>query len=185
VRHVTDILSLCGFRKWPAFLSEVKREFYYRRGTMIHLATALWDRGVLDFDTVDPRITGYIEAYMKFRGEVGGKVLMREQYAESYNLGYCGTLDLVLNKSNALTPTRPLLLDIKTNEADEVTRLQTMAYRLLNYSPRAIVKRGSVALKKDGKYVVKLYDKDAEDKAAWMACLQLVGWRDRTGGKVK
>jgi hypothetical protein len=45
--------------------------WYLERGTAIHLATELWDKGILDEDTVDPRITGYLESWKRFRKDQG------------------------------------------------------------------------------------------------------------------
>lgn len=42
-------------------------EFYMNRGTAVHLATELFDKGTLDEETVDPRIRGYLESWKRFR----------------------------------------------------------------------------------------------------------------------
>lgn len=179
MRHVTRILADCGLYKWPPGLSEKKRKFYLHRGTQIHAATVLYDRGILKWDSLDPRIVGHIEAYKRFLAESGAKPLDIERYVESQKLSYCGTLDRIYSKS-ALWPTGRLLVDIKTTEATAVTRLQTMAYAMA-YGPRRWIARGFVALRKDGSYKAGLYTEDTVDKAAWVACLQLVNWRERTG----
>lgn len=41
--------------------------FYADRGTKIHLATQYWDERVLDEETVDPQIQGYLESWKRFR----------------------------------------------------------------------------------------------------------------------
>lgn len=41
--------------------------WYMERGTAVHIATELWDKGTLDEDTVDPQIKGYLESWKLFR----------------------------------------------------------------------------------------------------------------------
>jgi len=41
--------------------------WYMERGTAIHKATELWDRGNLDEETVDPQIQGYLASWIRFR----------------------------------------------------------------------------------------------------------------------
>lgn len=42
-------------------------EWHMDKGTAIHLATELWDKGTLDESTVDPQIQGYLESWKRFR----------------------------------------------------------------------------------------------------------------------
>ncbi len=42
-------------------------EWYMDRGTAVHLATELWDKGTLDESTVDPQIQGYFNSWITFR----------------------------------------------------------------------------------------------------------------------
>ncbi len=42
-------------------------EWYLDKGTAVHLATELWDKGILDEATVDPQIAGYLESWKRFR----------------------------------------------------------------------------------------------------------------------
>lgn len=46
-------------------------EWYLTRGTAVHLATELWDKGTLDESTVDPQIQGYLESWKRFRKDQG------------------------------------------------------------------------------------------------------------------
>ena len=177
MKHVTDILAECGFYQGFDRVPKKKRRFYMNRGKQIHVATAMLDRDELDWDSLDPRIVSHIEAYVRFRQETQAKPLEIELAVQNDDLGYCGTLDRIYDKS-ALWPTGRLLVDIKTTEADEYTRLQTMAYAMAYGKP---IKRGFVALRKDGTYRAGVYDEDEVDKAGWMACLQLVNWKERRG----
>lgn len=171
--HVTDILAECGFYQGFERVPEHLREFYLQRGKMVHAATALFDRGYLDWDSLDDRILPYVEAYRCFLLEKRAVPLEIELAVQNDEPGYCGTLDRIYDKS-ALWSTGELAVDIKTTEAAPVTRLQTMAYALAYGKP---IKRGFVALKKDGTYDADVYDTDEADKAAWLACLQVVNWK--------
>jgi hypothetical protein len=44
-------------------------EWHLTKGTAVHLATELWDKGTLDESTVDPQIAGYLESWKRFRDE--------------------------------------------------------------------------------------------------------------------
>jgi hypothetical protein len=176
--HVTDILAECGFYQGFEHVPEHLREFYVQRGKMVHRATGLFDRDELDWDTLDERIVPYISAYEQFLAESGAVPLEIELAVQNDELGYCGTLDRIY-KQSALWSTGELVVDIKTTQAAPVTRIQTMAYALAlsNGKSTKPAKRGFVALKKDGTYDAGIYDKDEEDKAVWLACLQVVNWK--------
>ena len=46
-------------------------EWHMDKGTAIHLATELWDRGTLDESTIDVRINGPLESWKRFRDDQG------------------------------------------------------------------------------------------------------------------
>jgi hypothetical protein len=176
MRRVTHILSSVLSR--GSLKSSFVRDdldFFLQRGRAIHIATALLDAGTLDWKTVDERIVPYVRAWEKFRREVGGKIIESECHIENKRLNYEGTLDRIISKC-ALYPIGNLLIDIKTNEADAITRLQTMAYAT---AQKRAVKRGFVALRDNGTYSAGIYDADASDKAAWLSCLKLYNWIER------
>lgn len=169
--RVTQVLALCGLREWPRSVPQADREWYLQRGTAIHKATALYDNDMLDPATVDPRIAGFIEGYKRFRQEIGGSILLCEHPVESVRYGYRGTLDRVFGPSRSWR--KRVLLDVKTNQADIYTRLQTSGYRMaLGWK----CQRGAVALKEDGTYRLDLYADDAGDEQAWVACVRLAVW---------
>jgi hypothetical protein len=176
MKHVTQILSAVGLRGgWSEFIPKDDREFYLQRGTMVHKSTVLHDRGILDWKTVDERIIPYVKAWKKFREETGGKIVEIECRVENRELNYCGTLDRIIRKCR-LYPAGNLLIDIKTSEADQATKIQTMAYAM---AQKKKVKRGFVALHNTGNYSAGIYKDDEIDKAAWLACLTLNNWIER------
>ena len=77
-----------------------------------------------------------------------------------------------------------ILVDIKTNEADDATALQTAGYAVA-YGKK--VNRAAVGLKEDGTYRMEWYKDDARDVATWEACakfaIAITGWRKINGIK--
>lgn len=182
MRRVTQILTLNHLREWPPHMSQEDREWCMGRGKMVHKGTELFDRGTLDWGSLDPRIEPYIRGWEKFRKEAGGKIIGIEVKVKSVRYDYEGTLDRLIINTN-LAPKKTLLLDIKTNLADEATALQTAGYAMAWGKYGAKCARGSVALKDDGTYRYTPYPDDSLDKAAWMGCLQLAAWKARRGMK--
>jgi len=179
MRRVTEIMRACGLREWPPGVPQKERDYYLSRGTAIHKATALWDAGILNTGSMDERIAPFLHAWTRFRRETGGDVVASELRVEYPALDYGGTLDRII-RFCSLYPTGCLLADIKTTQADVWTRLQTAGYRLAYRGEgQKRMKRGFVALRKDGTYRAGVYDEDARDKAAWMACCQLAAWMER------
>jgi len=174
--RVTRILTACGLREWPACISEADREFYLTRGAAIHTVTELLDREVLDESTVDERIKGFLNAWKNFRRLIGGKILAIEEEVKHKTLGYEGRLDRRLGPCAICR--HASVVDIKTNEADEPTRLQLMGY---NIAKGGRYKRMSVSLFEDGNFKPMVYDNDVFDKKAWLACVMLAAWRQRNG----
>ena len=59
----------------------------------MHLATALFDRDDLDESTLDERLRGYLNAWIRFRSETGFKPELVEQKFHHPKLNYAGTPD--------------------------------------------------------------------------------------------
>ena len=67
--------------------------WYLQRGTFIHLATELYDKGTLDESDLDPAIIPYLEAYKVFRRDFSGKVTGIEKKLWHPKLKYAGIID--------------------------------------------------------------------------------------------
>ena len=92
VPGVTKVLKNAGlidFSMVPASILE--RAFKF--GTAVHLATELDDRNNLDMATLDAPLLPYVNAWRKFKKDVGCKVLSIEERVYSGKYRYCGTLD--------------------------------------------------------------------------------------------
>lgn len=101
---VTKELEKAGLSKYWN-----KDEWYMERGRAVHTATHLIDLDQLDWDTVDSRILGFLEGYLKFKKESGIVFEHREVSLYDPIYRFCGTPD-------AFYP----LTDIKTGEENEV-----------------------------------------------------------------
>lgn len=117
---VTEIIDSSGLI--PNF---AKKEDYRLRGQYVHFAMALFGRGRLDWQTLDPRILGYVLSGAKFYEEMEFKptVIETPDYHPDYLYGF--TIDALGESRIGL-----LLPDWKTGKAMlPATRLQLAAYR--------------------------------------------------------
>lgn len=140
---VTQILKAEGF---------IHHDFtdprYAERGKAVHKATELFDLGTLDESTVDTRIQGYVQAWIKYRLDTNympdPSMIERRMYHPT--LKYAGTID------------RPGL-DLKSGNPEPWHILQAAAYEDLMLANTDIVSRGwnMIYLQDDGKYKIKPY----------------------------
>jgi len=114
-------------------------EWYLAKGTAIHKATELFDKGTLDESTVDPRIIGYLESWQKLSArEFTG---IEVQLADAI-YGYAGTID------------RLPLLDIKSGAPEKWHKIQLGAYYGLCKANDMIFRPSAMAvyLQEDGAF---------------------------------
>ena len=139
---VTSILKDCQLIQ-DTFFTRDARE----RGKNIHLATAMWDTGILDEKTVDPEWKPYLEAWKKFRHEADFEPdpEMIEKPLCAKDLSYAGTPDRV-----GLMKGVPVLIDIKTGAPQKYHPIQLAAYRRI--LPFPVRQDFTVCLRKNGTY---------------------------------
>lgn len=94
-------------------------EWYLERGKAVHKATELYDKGILDPDSVDPQIQGYLDAWVKFRKDYQFKPELIEHQAYHPVYMYAGIIDRI-----GISGEDRVLLDIKTGEPSKSDRLQ-------------------------------------------------------------
>lgn len=87
---VTEILKDEGFID-TSFYNDYGRT----RGTYVHKARHLDDRGELDDDSIDPAIEPYLQAWRKFRNESGFTPIISEVPMVCISLMYAGTPDVI------------------------------------------------------------------------------------------
>lgn len=134
---VTTVIKSAGF------MGELNADpFYVQRGSMVHKATEMFDLGVLDFDSLDPRIAPYVTAWVKYRRDFPEPFSFIERSFVHPTLCYAGTLD------------RPLL-DIKTGISSAWHIIQAAAYARL--SGKHCSTWRTVYLRGDGTYYLKRF----------------------------
>ena len=164
LKSVTQIMEALGITWFP---ENAKRDYYLLRGGYVHEAIRLINHGVLDDESVDDAIKGYVEAYHKFVKEVSFRPEMIEYRSANLASGYAGTLDCV----GELAGTR-VLVDFKSGGVNEKSvRLQTAAYMLMD-GISGISARYGLSLKADGTYrLSKAYTEHSKDKNNWLAAV--------------
>jgi hypothetical protein len=140
-------------------------EFCQGRGNAVHAAGAFLMAGDLDWDTVDPRIEGYVRAVERFHQECPGKIVCMEKRMVSPGLGLAGTPDLV-----KFIRGRRSLIDYKTSQQMKPRmRLQTAGYQRLwetIYPNQPIYERYGLRLQPDGFYKLVPHE-DPDDALAF------------------
>ena len=185
MRRVTDILRDAGLREDMAWMTPEQQDWYKNRGTQIHAATVMVDRGTLDWDALDGEIVGHVRGYEKFIKAVTPIVCAVEKEVICVKHDYLGHLDRVYRIGGV-----PVVCDIKTTTCDLTTRLQTMAYKM---AARQGGRRMGLALHSDGTFRAYWYIEpwaDAVDTEGWLAAVNgdtagIAKWKERVGWKDK
>lgn len=147
---VTSVLKSVGLLDYSMIPQDVLQAAS-RRGTAVHSAVELLDRGELDRSSIDPRLEGYIVAYERFLLEsqfVPGHIEHRV-FNELHR--YAGTLDRTGMLGGTLT-----VLDFKTGLVLPGHAVQLAAYANCLVMPRRF-RRIALQLCGDGTYRVHEY----------------------------
>lgn len=172
IPSVTTVIKSLGLTNADWYTDDARD-----RGQMVHLATALDDRGELDESTVDERIAGYLDAWRHWRKVSGLVAEFIEQPVYSAELDYAGTPDRV-GIANGL----PTIVDIKNGQPECWHPLQTAAYAIACYGFYAArgVQRLVVYLSETGAYRTRTHS-DMSDLGAWRGAIDLHNWRANNG----
>lgn len=167
-----------GLLDWTPPPRSVYRPIHLQRGTAVHRASELHDKGTLNESTVDDRIRGYVDAWESFAQIWGYEWDAIETPLADPDLGYAGTPDRIRLGDCSRHRGRIIVLDIKTGKSPRPPRgweIQTMAYARL-FGERAAMRalRLAVQLKPDGKFHVdQRSSRDAaKDLLDWQRCLK-------------
>lgn len=119
VTQVLESVGISDYSMVPKNFLEAAQQL----GTDVHRLLELYDKGTLDYDTVDDYIAPYLPSWVDFLDTTGAKIIEIEQkvYCERYQ--YVGTLDRVLEIDGRLS-----ILDIKTGMKSPGHAIQTSAY---------------------------------------------------------
>ena len=143
--------------------------WYLTRGTLVHQATALLDRGDLDEASVDPQIEPYLAAYRRFLKETAFVPEVIEVPRFNPKLRYAGTPDRIGKLGG-----EGILIDLKTGTSrPRWHRLQTAGYVLL--SSEHPQKRASLHLAGDGGYSLVEHT-DSNDAQVFLGSLEVYKW---------
>lgn len=156
----------------PEHLVKTAGEF----GQHVHQACNLFNRGQLDWKSLDPKLEPYIRAFKKFRVDTSVRILASEQRVHHPTLGYAGTLDIL-----GLLPlrSRPTVFDVKSSEVlPRSVGAQTAAYREAKVASGQAIDptRYAVHLKSDGTYELKKLTSPA-DWNLFLSCLNVYKFR--------
>ena len=155
-------------------ISAERLEFAADRGSKVHLACQLWDAGMLDEESLDHQLRGYLEAWKRFcrdnKPEWDHMWIERAAYHEV--LRFAGTPD-----RGGLIGSELAVVDIKAvSQLSPVTGIQLAGYKLLmSHNGFEATRRIAVQLRPDGTYVRRDYLKDI-DCRAFLSLLTLHNW---------
>lgn len=92
IPSVTTILKKAGMTPDYSFVDP----WYAQRGTYVHKATELWEKGVLDEDSVDKEILPYLNSYRSFRTDCPVKIMGQEVKLWHPVYKYAGIIDIII-----------------------------------------------------------------------------------------
>lgn len=148
-------------------ISQARLDYASERGTAVHKATELSDMDDLDEDALDPVIVPYLDAWKKFRFEMGVEIIGMEQQLYSTTHKYAGTFDRI-----AVIDGDSWLLDIKAT----ASLSPAVGVQLAGYAGLTTVKRrGAVQLLPSGEYRLKEYSSKS-DWPTFLSLLTVFNW---------
>lgn len=167
-----------------SMVPEARLEFARDRGTAVHKATELLDRGTLDLDSVDEvHVLPYLTAYELFQRHYQFQVERNEAPVYDAQRGYAGTPDRVgtlLQPQNGRTRRVRAVVDLKTvAEMSPVIGVQLSGYQLLLESEGIKTEaRIGVQLRSDGTYRVRSFGSEVP---TFLSLLTLWNWGQKHG----
>ena len=174
---VTGVMELAGYCDDFSFADPVKRDAARERGTLIHEATAIMDRGPLDWDDLEPVLRPYCAAWKDFGIREPVEFEASEELVWTENYGGCaGMLD-----RRGFWNGIPCVFDIKTGKSlSKWTRYQLAGYVALHLERAGCQdipgefrrwQRRIVWLKEDGTYACPSPFTEAADLERFLAAL--------------
>jgi hypothetical protein len=136
---VTQIINRVCPREWRA------DEWALNRGRQVHAAMSMYLRGVLDMDSLDPRIVGRVNAAILACRDFGWRAELIEERMAHGLLGFAGTPDAVMAGA--------VVVDWKGTPLDGAVGVQLGLYSILCEENGVKVKRLiGVHTRDDGSY---------------------------------
>jgi len=169
---VTRIIEAAGLVELHGSAEQL--DYARDRGTALHMATELDDRGELDEDSVADDIRGHLAAWRRFRAESGIRIDAIECRLYHPRLRYAGTIDRI-----GTLQRRRAIIDIKTGAERRATGVQLAAYEAMAKHAGLCAsgtRRYGCYLSDDGNYKLVPYT-DTRDLLAFCAALSIFRWR--------
>jgi len=176
VPGLTDILKSAGILGNMTYSSELHR----MRGTIVHEAIRLANKGTLDFSSVEEEHQPYLAAYEAWLLESKAKILHSEVMAYDPDLKFACRIDLLVELEGQIH-----VVEFKTGIPPSATAIQTAGQACTikelseSKSPYDIGRLG-LHLREDGTYKTYPY-KDARDIRVFIAALTCCNWRKNNG----
>ena len=174
VPSVTQVIEAAGLKK--PYHGDA---WYGERGTAVHRAAHLLEDGSLDWDTVDPRITGFLKAYDSFIREAAWKTIFSERRMCCASLGFAGTMDKLGRMRR-----HDWVVDLKTGGRENWHPVQTSGYEILasheGLAARGSIRRAALYLREDGTYYFEEH-KETRDAQVFRAALITAAWKRQNG----
>lgn len=172
IPSVSSILAGAGFTNFD-MVNKADMDRAQERGTIAHENTEFYDIGILDEDSVDPALVGYLEAWKKFVADYNPKFLMIEKRLCNLKLWYAGTVDRVASIKRTRT-----LIDIKTGIKSKAHEIQHGGYSMLDGIGN-IKQCWTVYLKPDGKYSIEIHNQ-IKGQEIFKAALTIQQYKNRS-----
>jgi hypothetical protein len=141
------------------------------RGNAVHKIIHYYEKGTINWDTVDPSLIGYFEAYTKAKAEMAGEVIMQESIVYNNIYKYAGTLDALWKCKDF-----DVLVDFKTGNIRPWHTFQLQLYsNCVGYlRPRKLV---ALELHDDGSYCPVYFNDTINDRALALSLPGLYNWK--------
>jgi hypothetical protein len=164
---VTEILQDVALID-PTWFTDDARD----RGSAVHLAAEYYDQGVLDYQSLDPRIEPYVRAYIAFRQ---AHPLEEGEWIEVPMMDpcklYAGTADRIVRSR---PPQLPKIRDLKTGPYAPSHKWQMAAYANMFEDPASFLREG-LYLRPNGTYKIREFPQEEfpTDLNVWNAALTI------------
>lgn len=148
------------------------------RGTTVAIATMLADEGDLDLDRVGEECRGCVEAWQRFKDEMGFVVQHAEYEVDNRSMGIAGRVDRIGGFPDCTG--KRWLLELKTGSQQEWHWLQLAGYRECVEADFAW-QVGVVYLKDDGGYTFlrRDFSEHLRDRQTFKAAIVMANWKRR------
>lgn len=149
-------------------------------GSYVAKAIELFEKGVLDFNTLDPAVKPYFDSYLLFRESGKYRVVLSEVPLYDPLTDTAGKPDLVIE---TVTPGLTLV-EVKAGVPAPWHKLQTFGYKTICDANGYMIRyRLALYLNKRGKFPsIQKHEDYLEDEVAFHAMTNLLKWKEKNYG---